>query len=186
MWNDIQIQFSSAYEIAEALMNNEVDLVLLESVPIFAAKARLVEEAVWDFCKSNNTISGYHKYLNIYPHGIHAREVDDRAWALVRAIDAILAYRDYLAGFPNGIYAKEAEMRMMELYHPIMGEPVPNTMYRKRKVVDALADDRNAYSLDYLKAMEFTPDDLMGILRDSRGQVRNEVLNSWGEKAFTS
>lgn len=182
MWNEIQIQYCDAYEIADALMNNEVDLVQLESVPIFAAKARLVEEAVWDFCKSNNTISAYLKYLNIYPHGIHAREVDDRAWALVRAIDTILAYRDYLAGFPNGIYAKEAEMRMMELYHPIMGEPMPNTMYRKRKVIDALADDRNAYSLDYLKAMEFTPDDLMGILRDSRGQVRNEVLNSWGKK----
>lgn len=53
MWNEIQIQYSDAYEIADALMNNEVDLVQLESVPIFAAKARLVEEAVWDFAMVN-------------------------------------------------------------------------------------------------------------------------------------
>lgn len=310
MWDEIQIQCCDANEIAEALINNEVSLVQLESVPVFAAKSRLVEEAVWGLCESNNSISMYLSYLNIYPNGIHAREVDEKVghlartidtldafriyldffpngiyaeavksmrdsmtvygppiveivedestedalwnlcksrndyqcymdiypfgkhraeaekqlaairreeeawyktlrensiegylqyhntylqgihacevddivWNLVQTVDTRNAFHIYLNNFPNGIHAEEAKMRIDDFYGPIIGIIDDRNWLEKKRIIDALADDCNAYSLDYLKAMEFVPDDLVGILRDSRGQVRNEVLNSWRKK----
>jgi len=178
MWDEKQIQYSSVYEIAEALMNNEVDIVQLKFLPAFAAKARLVEEAVWNFCKNINTINGYLKYINIYPHGIHACEIDDRVWYLVWNSDRDDAYQTYLTNFPNGIHAEEAKKRVIVWYYPIQGMP-SKEWFEKKRIIDALIDDPNAYSLDYLKAMEFTPDELVGILHDNWGQVRNEVLKSW-------
>lgn len=142
MWNELQIQYSDAYEIAEALINNEVSLDQLKSVPTFAAKDNLVEERVWDIMSHNNA---FHRYLELYPNGRHA---------------------------------EEAKKHINEWDYPIQGIP-DRHWFEKRRVIDALADDRNAYSLDYLKSMEFFPNDFVGVLRDSKGQVRNEVLKSW-------
>lgn len=142
MWNEIQIQCASAYEIAEALINNEVSLDQLRWVPGFAAKDKSVEETVWNIVSQDKS---FRRYLEIYPDGRHAEE-------------AIRHINDPIQGIPD------------------------EEWFEKRRIIDALADYRNAYSLDYLKSMEFSPDDLVGILHDSKGQVRNEVLKSWGKK----
>lgn len=73
MWNDIQIQCSDPSEIAEALINKEVTLSVLNSVPAFAAKANLVEEETWSMCKRD---SSFQSYLNIYPDGKYAGEAN--------------------------------------------------------------------------------------------------------------
>ena len=137
MWDDIRIQCSDAYEIAEALINNEVSLVKLTAVSVFAAKACFVEEAVWDLCKSRNDyqryleiypdgkhkpeieelmwqaalqkndMGGYLGYRNAYPHGIHVPEVDDKVWSVAQANGS---YDAYLTNFPNGNHADEVKL----------------------------------------------------------------------------
>ena len=122
-------------------MNNEVDLVQLKYVPGFAAKARLVEEAVWEMCKSRNDyqryleiyhegmrkleidelmwhaalqrndMGGYLEYGNSYPQGIHVSEVDDMVWGVAQQIGS---YDAYLNNFPNGNHADEARIRQAE------------------------------------------------------------------------
>lgn len=209
MLDEIQIQCCDAYEIAEALINKEVSLVQLESVPIFAAKARLVEEAVWELCKSENSISRYLKYHNIYPYGIHACEVDDWVWAWTQEIQGIGGYDPYLIYFPNGIHAEEAKkykameeeawqmakcIDTLESYRHYMdsypqGLHITEAHHRindivyeqKERIIQELCEDRNAYHLNYIKACGITVDDLKGKIKDSKGQVRDEVLKSWND-----
>lgn len=135
MWDDIQIQCSDAFEIAEALINKEVNLNQLRSVSAFASKASLTEDAVWDFCKKKssfqpyleiypdgkykseveefiwraaierNDMNSFMAYLNNYPEGVHAEEVDDKVWEIAKANGSISAYLHF---FPNGKHANEA------------------------------------------------------------------------------
>lgn len=237
MWDDIQIQCSDAYEIAEALINGEVSLMKLTAVSIFASKASLVEDAVWDLCKSRNDyqryleiypdgkhkpeieelmwqaalqkndMGGYLGYLKVYPQGIHATEVDDKIWAVAQAngsydayltyfpngkhaeearnhkatqamedeawqmaknIDTIASYQGYQESYPQGKYLNEAKKRIAEL---MAGQ--------KDSIIRALSEDRNIYKLQYIKGCGITVDDLRGKIKDSKGQVNDEVFKSW-------
>lgn len=237
--DEMQIIYSDAIEIAEALINNEVSLSQLKSVVAFGAKAELTEDAVWDICKNSknfqrymniypngkhkpeieeqmwqtaiqkNDMNGYLSYLNAYPQGKHVNEVDDKVWAVANSngsysayisffpngkhieeakgyiigqqeeenqwrracgINNMASYQNYLNIYPNGIYSAEAHRRINEI---IIGQ--------KDSIIRDLSEDRNAYPLLYLKAAGITPDDLRGVVKDSKGNVRNEVFNSWAK-----
>lgn len=250
MWDEIQIQCSDAYEIAEALINNEVNLTQLKSVPAFLPKADLTEEAVWDLCNSRkeyqryldiypngthgpevdgllrrealereeqkwqaalqrNDMGGYLEYRSSYPQGTHIREVDDKVWGvaqqngsysaylanfpngkhadearikqaekameeedwqLAKSIDTPESYKGYVDSYPQGLHTAEANHRMAEL---MAGQ--------KENIIRDLMEDRNAYGLNYIKACGITAADLRGKIKDSKGQLRDEVLKSWNK-----
>lgn len=240
MWDEIRIQCSDAFEIAEALINREINLSQLNSVATFAPKAALVEDAVWEACRNHSSFlryqeiypNGGHKteveeyiwraaiehndmnrfmaYLDSYPHGVHAEEVDDKVWEIVKTnnaypaylhffpngkhadearnllaaiqrdeeawaeakgIDTESSYRRYIENFPRGLHVAEANNRIREL---LVGQ--------KESIIRALVEDRNAYSLNYIKACGITADDLRGRITDSKGAVRDEVLRSWNRQ----
>ncbi len=234
----MEVQFNSAYELAQSLINNEVTLSELKSITAFAPKADLTEEAVWESCKANKLFSRYleiypngkHKneveesfwsvaierndmknymdYLKNYPQGAHVAEVDDKVWEVAKSngsIDAYLnffptgnhaqearslqaeqqqeeeawqeasgfdtpeSYRGYTESYPKGMHVAEANQRISEL---MAGQ--------KERIIRALSEDRNAYPLNYLKnVLHITKDDLRGRVKDSQGNVRDDVLNSW-------
>lgn len=241
MWDEMQIQFSDAIEIAEALINNEVNISQLKSMHAFGAKADLVEDAVWDICKNSQNLqryidiypSGKHKseieeymwraavqkndmngfigYMNNYPQGKHVGEVDDKLWAVASkigsysaylsffpngkhadearqllvgqqeeenmwqracGIDTVDAYQEYINAYPNGIHVAEARRRINDLQ---IGE--------KDNIIRKLIEDRNAYPLKYLYNAGITSTDLMDKVRDSKGNIRNEVFFSWGKES---
>lgn len=248
MWDEIQIQCSDAYEIAEAIINGEVTLTQLKSIPAFAVKADLTEEGVWDLCQSRqeyqpyldiypngkhkqevgdllrkaaadkdekmwkevlqrNDMAGYLEYYNTYPQGIHAPEVDDKVWNVVLANGA---YGAYLTNFPNGKHAAEARIKQAEqvqedeVWKVAKNNDTPESYQgylgaypqgshvieannriaelmagQKEGIIRALEENRNAYRLSYIKACGITKNDLIGRIKDSKGNVRNEVLNSW-------
>lgn len=241
MWDDIQIQCSDAFEIAEALINKEVKLNLLKSIAAFAPKADLTEDAVWNYCRNHssfqryleiypdgkykteveeyiwraaierNDMNSFMAYLNSYPQGRHAAEVDDNVWEIAKAngsfsaylhffsngkhtdeargllvarqieedawteaegIDTPESYRGYIELYPQGLHTNEAKKRIAEL---MQGQ--------KEIIIRALAEDRNAYNLNYIKACGITAEDLRGRITDSNGNVRDEVLKSWNKSA---
>lgn len=241
MWDDMRIQFSSALEIAQGLIDNEVTLSQLRSVAAFAAKADLTEDAVWNTCEATgnyqryleiypngknkakveeyiwrnaierNDMNSFMAYKNNYPQGTHVMEVDDKVWEVAKAngsvpaylhffptgnhveearsilaarqaeedawldaksIDTAESYRGYTEKYSRGIHIAEANQRIAEL---MAG--------RKKSIVDDLSEDRNAYRLQYLKtALRFTKDDLRGRIKDSNGQIRDDVLKSWDKE----
>ena len=69
--NEMEIKFSSAVEIAQMLINNEVKLSELMSIVAFAEKADITQDAVWELCKKDKMFS---RYLEIYPNGKHKSE----------------------------------------------------------------------------------------------------------------
>lgn len=50
---------------------------------------------------------------------------------------------------------------------------------KKERIIRDLEKNRNAYTMSYLKVIGITPDDLKGEIRDSKGNVRDDVLRSW-------
>lgn len=250
MWDEIQIQCSDAYEIAEALINNEVTLTQLKSVPAFLPKADLTEEAVWDLCNSRkeyqryldiypngkhgsevggllrkealekeeqkwqaalqrNDMGGYLEYRSSYPQGTHVPEVDDKVWGVAQQIGS---YEAYLTNFPNGNHADEARIKQAEkameeedwqmaksidtpesykgyvdsypqgLHTAEANQRITELMAgQKESIIRDLVEDRNAYGLNYIKACGITAADLRGKIKDSKGQVRDEVLKSWNK-----
>lgn len=237
--DEMEIQFSSALELAQALINKEVTLSQLKSVAAFASKADLTEDAVWDSCKASNLLqryldiypdgkhkaeveeyiwrtaierndmSSYMAYLSNYPQGGHATEVDDKVWEIAKAKNSISAYLNF---FPNGnhideardlitirqaeeeawldaqsIDTPEAYQRYVDAYKPRplhvieANQRIAELMAgRKSSIIRELIEDRNAYTLGYLKSvLRLTKDDLRGKIVDSHGNVRDEILKSW-------
>lgn len=208
MWDDIQIQYSEAGEIAEALIKDEVKLSQLRSIPAFANKADLVEDEVWEHCKSQSSIQ---RYLVIYPNGKHVADVEDILWETVLETKK---YEDYLKSFPNGKHKTEVEelqaarriedeawhtaeqIDTVESYRTYL-EKYPKGMYskeaedlisakmvhQKANIIRNLSQDRNAYPLNYIKnVLRITKEDLFNNIRDSHGVVRNEIFSSWDKQ----
>ena len=112
MWDDIQIQCSDAFEIAEALINKEVNLSQLKSVSAFASKAALTEDAVWDYCKKR---SSFQPYLEIYPDGKHKSEVEEYIWRAAIERNDMNSFMAYLNSYPQGTHATEVEEKVWEI-----------------------------------------------------------------------
>lgn len=112
MWDEMEIQFSSAIEIANGLVNNEVTLSHLMSMAAFASKADLTEDAVWDNCKASKK---YQKYLDIYPKGKHKGEVEEYLWRDAVARNDMNGYMTYLESYPHGLHASEVEDKVWEI-----------------------------------------------------------------------
>lgn len=112
MWDDIQIQCSDAFEIAEALINKEVNLSQLKSVSAFASKAALTEDAVWDYCKKR---SSFQPYLEIYPDGKHKSEVEEYIWRAAIERNDMNSFMAYLNSYPQGTHATEVEKKVWEI-----------------------------------------------------------------------
>lgn len=240
--NDMEVQFSSAIEIAEDLYNGVVTLPVLRSIPAFEPKAELTEEALWDRCKTHksylryleiyptgkhkgevdeliwenatkrNDIQGYMDYLeSVKKHGLdgaHVTEVDDRVWELVKTNGSI---RYYLSSFPNGKHTSEArELQAVQqkeeeawaeargidtpesyrgyidsypegLYVSEANQHITEILARRKEIhIRTISEDRNAYPLSYMKnALRITKEDLMGKIKDSHGNIRDEVMKSW-------
>lgn len=246
--NEMQLEYMEAYEIAEALIKNEVTIQELISMTAFASKASITEDAVWEYCERNrsfqrykdiypngrhrneieeliwrcavetNTIQDFISYREQFPQGVHISEVDDKVWEIVKVngtwpaylnffhdgkhadearekqakqreeeearaaaeseeeeawkvaknYDTVASYQGYMDAYPNGKYAKEAQSKKYEL-----------SVKEKENIIRNLEEDRNAYSLAYIKSYGISSNDLRGRIRDSKGQVRDEVLRSW-------
>ncbi|MBQ0128410.1 MAG: hypothetical protein KBT57_01090 [bacterium] len=248
MWDELRIQCSDASEIAEALINREVTLTQLMSVPVFMGRASMVDDAAWDLCNSRNdfqrymdiypngrhvadanakiaetrnreeqekwndalkvnNMTGYIGYLHAYPNGVHAAEVDDKVWAVAEANGT---YDAYVTNFPNGKHTDEVRARQEEqrkdeeawqsacsnntsASYEFYKESYPHGMHvaeatakvieimkeQKENIIRDLEEDSNAYPLGYLKVCGITANDLRDKVKDSKGQIRNEVLKSW-------
>lgn len=272
MWDEIQIQCSDAFEIAEALYNNEITISQLNAVAAFAPKAPLVEEAVWNYCKKKknaqrylaiyangkyrneveelvwaeaknaNTIKGFMDYVSTYPEGRHIDDVDDCVWAIVlgqKTFEAMENYMDlfpegkhasevddylweiaeatnnysgYLEKFPQGIHAGEAfgyqqikaaeegkwqeacrqdTVAAYESYkqtyangsHIQEAEERINALKvgQKKSIINDLIEDRNAYSLAYIKQCGITQEDLKGQINDNQGNPCDVIFKSWNK-----
>lgn len=240
--DEIEVQYLSALEIAQALIDGEATLTQLKSVAAFAPKANNTEDAVWEICKRNSNIKrygeiylngkhkteieqilwdqaeskglldGYLSYLNLYPNGMYLSEVDDRVWDLTRkngtihlykkyfpggrhiaeadgisaanacdeddwreasVIHSVPAYQDYIGKHPNGLHVDEARRRINEIQSK-----------EKERIISELIEDPNAYRRGYLRtAFGINRDDLRGRIKDSHGNVRDELFRSWDKKA---
>lgn len=232
--NEMEIKFSSAVELAQMLINNEVTLNELMSISAFSDKADITEDAAWELCKNNKTYGRYieiypngkHKseveeliwssanditslitYKNNYPQGTHVAEVDDRVWSIAKANGGVSAY---LHLFPNGKHADEARDAQIaeqadeedwqkaerfntpQSYNNYIGTHqnglhvseaknriAERLREQKESIIRDLSDDCNAYPLNYIKVAGITREDLIGRIRDSRGEIRDDVLKSW-------
>ena len=112
MWDDIQIGCSTAYEIADALIKNEVSLSQLNSVTSFAAKAAVTEDAVWSICKRDSCLG---RYLELYPNGRHAAEVEELLWQQAVVGKDLNLVVVYLNKYPGGVHVCEADDLVWEL-----------------------------------------------------------------------
>ena len=238
MWNDVQVQYSEAFEIAEALISNEVSINQLKAIAAFAPKANATEDAVWETCKrdkryrcyvdiypcgkytseveeyiwqdaiKHNDMNGYMAYLKSYPEGKHADEVDDKVWDVATAN---LSIRAYLDSFPSGKHADEArkaqaeQQKEEEDWQEAQRFDTPEAYRRytethprgihtgeanrriaelmagqKERIIRKLSEDRNAYPLNFIKnVLRITEDDLKGRIKDSRGNIQDDVFKSW-------
>lgn len=98
------------------------------------------------------------------------KEMEEEDWQEAKRFDTPESYRGYVDSYPHGLHTSEANKRIAEL----MTE-------QKERIIRALSEDRNAYHLNYIKACGITVDDLKGKIKDSKGQVRDEVLKSWDD-----
>lgn len=114
MWDEIRIKYSSAVEIAEALIKKEDDLTLnqLKSSAAFSSKEDLVEDALWDLCKRDRL---FPKYLEIYSNGKHKGEVEEYLWRDAIDRNDMNGYMAYLNGYPQGVHAAEVDDKVWEI-----------------------------------------------------------------------
>lgn len=104
---------------------------------------------------------------------------EEEAWNDAVHIDTINGYRHYLAEYceqsTGNVHAAEATRRIAELVQE-----------QKERVIKDLSADCNAYPLEYIKNIcRIQRDDLIGILRDSKGRVCDEVLKSWDKRQYS-
>lgn len=114
MWDEIRIKYSSAVEIAEALIKKEDDLTLnqLKSSAAFSSKEDLVEDALWDLCKRDRL---FPKYLEIYSNGKYKGEVEEYLWRDAIDRNDMNGYMAYLNGYPQGVHAAEVDDKVWEI-----------------------------------------------------------------------
>lgn len=112
MWDDIQIQCSSAFEIAEALINGDVTLSQLRAVAAFAPKADIVEDAVFEKCCNTKM---YNRYLDIYPNGRHQAEIEEFFWRSALESNDMNGYISYRDKFPQGVHVAEVDDKVWEV-----------------------------------------------------------------------
>lgn len=113
MWNDMQIQYSDAIDIAEALFNKEVTLSQLTSSPTFTqAKADLVEDALWAICNNRMAVQ---QYLDFYPHGKHKAEVEENIWKTAVSRNDMGSFLDYQNRYPQGVHANEVDDKVWDI-----------------------------------------------------------------------
>ena len=98
------------------------------------------------------------------------KAMEEEDWKEAKRIDTPESYKGYVYSYPQGQHIAEANQRIAEL----MAE-------QKERIIRELCEDRNAYHLKYIKACGITVDDLRGKIKDSKGQVRDEVLKSWNK-----
>lgn len=99
-----------------------------------------------------------------------AKQAEEEAWQMAKCIDTLESYRHYMDSYPQGLYITEAHHRIDDMAYE-----------QKERIIHELCEDRNAYHLNYIKACGISVDDLMGKIKDSQGQVRDEVLRSWNK-----
>lgn len=88
------------------------------------------------------------------------KEVQERDGAL----NTLESYQEFNEPLPEGMHPEEAGQRL-------------NT--NKDIIIHELEKDSNAYHLDYIKTCGITPEDLIGKIKDSKGCIHDEVLQSW-------
>ena len=99
-----------------------------------------------------------------------AKQAEEEAWQMAKCIDTLESYRHYMDSYPQGLHITEAHHRINDIVYE-----------QKERIIQELCEDRNAYHLNYIKACGISIDDLMGKIKDSQGQVRDEVLRSWNK-----
>lgn len=107
--DEMEVQFTSAVELAQMLINNDVMLSELNSIAAFAAKADNTEEATWALCKNANN---YSRYLEIYPNGKHKSEVEELMWENAADIPSLITYKD---NYPQGVHVSELDDRVWNI-----------------------------------------------------------------------
>lgn len=144
-----------------------------------AAEARAAEDDLWRAAQAQHTIDAYQTYLDVYPSGYYANEAknrkkklldekEDAVWNEALQKDTFLSYQNYLDSYPTGRYVNTARNKQEE-----------KRQEKKREIIAQLEKDPNAYGLDYIKKEGITPDDLCGKIKDSNGQVHDELLDRW-------
>lgn len=137
-----------------------------------AAEARAAEDALWNDVQAKHTKAAYQSYLDQYPSGRYASEArnskEDLAWNDAIMKDTILSYQNYLDTYPSGRYASQARTKQEE-----------KRQENKRKIIAQLEKDPNAHNLEYIKNEGITAEDLRGKIKDSNGQVHDELLDRW-------
>lgn len=144
-----------------------------------AAEARAAEDDLWRAAQAQHTIDAYQTYLDVYPSGCYANEAknskkklldekEDLAWNDAIMKDTILSYQSYLGTYPSGHYASQARIKQEE-----------KRQEKKREMIAELEKNPNAYDLDFIKDNNINIRDLHGKIKDSTGQVRNDLLDCW-------
>lgn len=179
-YKDYKEKYTKYADKAEKRINE-----ILEKDRIRQEKERLAKEAIeaedelWnDVCKKN-TIPAYDGYLSIYEktgrYVVDAqnrkRQIldaqEDEKWNDALEMDTLASYQFYLDCYPKGRYANTARNKQDE-----------KRREKKRNMVAELEKDPNAYDLDKIKEV-LKASDLHGKIKDSKGQVHNELLDRW-------
>lgn len=87
---------------------------------IFLSIPATSDESLWEKARQMHTESGYHRYLSVYPDGLHATEAtqawDQLSWDRAQERGAAHYYEIYLGSHPEGKHAAEARDRVETLY----------------------------------------------------------------------
>lgn len=178
----------------------------MEKIKIDQAKLKEADEAEWKEACTLNTYADYDNYRKkFYYRGLYdgeakskmedilrreeaarrsaeARQAEDDLWNLACSQNTIASYQSYLDTYGlSGRYGVEADNRKKQLENEQRAKLEREREEQKRKIIEDLAKNANAHPFDNFSKWGITPDDLRGKIKDSKGIVHDEVLNSWNK-----
>ena len=105
-WNELSVQASDATEIAEALIKGEVTLNTLNAISTFQPRKDVVDDEVWNKCKTENRPL---RYKEVFPDGNHINEIEDYFWNCAVRANTSDKYIEYREQYPDGVHLDEAD-----------------------------------------------------------------------------
>lgn len=116
----------------------------------------------------NNEVIPNDKHADEVKEVQNAQHIEEEDWRTAIKIDSTQSYKNYIDAHPNGLHVSEAIDRIANMLREY-----------KESIIRELSDDRNAYPLNFIKAAGITREDLIGRIKDSQGNIRDDVLKSW-------